>query len=138
MNLVAQLRRVIGLGAPALELRDVSASVRPGDELRATIQLAAGSRPVRLEHLELRLDEERLTYTTQATHEFDFWQKVGGFSVPVAGRVLAAGEVLRLPVTLGLPPALEPSAAHRRYRLSARLGPLGLGPGDAVIVSVVA
>lgn len=135
MNFVVHLQRALGRPVPTIEVRDVGGPVRAGGELRATIRVAAGARAVRLEPIRVRFVEERLIYTAPMVAEFDFWQKVGGFSLPLVGRMLTAGEAIELPVTLSLPGALEPTERHRRYRLSAHFG--RLGPRDAVIVDVV-
>lgn len=134
MNLVVRLQRAFGRHTPTIEVCDVCGPVRPGGELRATVRVAAGARAVRLEPLRVRLVEERMIYTAPMIGKFDFWRKVGGFSLPLVGRTLEPGEALQLPITLGLPPELEPSQAHRRYRLSAQFG--RFGPRHTVEVGV--
>lgn len=134
MNLVTQLKRVIGVEVPSIEVRDVCHPVRSGGELRATVWLGACAREARLDAIKVRFVEERLIYSAPTTSQFDFWQKVGGFSLPMSGRVLSPGESLSLPITLRLPDALAPSETHRRYRLSAKLG--ALGPSHGVVVTV--
>lgn len=136
MSFVVRLQRALGHHAPTIEVRDVGGPTRPGGELRATIRVAAGARAARLEPIRVRLVEERLIYTAPMVAEFDFWQKVVGFSLPLVGRMLAPGEAIELPITLSLPAALEPTERHRRYRLSAHFG--RLGPRHAVIVGVLA
>lgn len=132
MNLVTAIKNVFGLHEISLGLDGVSEPVRAGGDLRATLRLDVRGDPGHFDAVHVHLDEERLLYTAQGHANFEFWRKVAGLAVPL-GR-LRPGESLHVPLALALPATLEPSAAHRRYRLVARVGALGFGPcADAVV-----
>jgi hypothetical protein len=136
MSLVASIKSVFGLRGVQLELRGVADNVRPGSDLRATVHLGVRDYPAHVEALHVYVDEERLIYNVPGHADFEFWRKVASLSVPLQRRVFAPGDSLQIPISVAMPPTLEPTEAHRRYRLVARAGGLGVGPRAAAIVAV--
>lgn len=136
MSLVASIKSVFGLRGVQLELRDVPGAVRPGDDLRAIVHLAVRDYPAHIDALHVYVDEERLIYDVPGHADYEFWRKVVSLSVPLQRRVFAPGDSLQIPIAVAMPPTLEPSEAHRRYRLVARAGGLGFGPSASAVVAV--
>lgn len=136
MSLVASIKSVFGLRGVHLELQSVGDSVRPGNDLRATVHLGVRDYPAHIEALHVYVDEERLIYNVPGHADFEFWRKVASLSVPLQRRVFAPGDSLQIPISVAMPPTLEPSETHRRYRLIARAGGLGFGPTASTIVAV--
>lgn len=136
MSLVASIKSVFGLRGVRLELREVTERVRPGSDLRATVNLEVREYPAHVDALHVYVDEERLIYNIPGRSDFEFWRKVASLTAPLQRRVFSPGDSLQIPVALAMPSTLEPSEAHRRYRLVARVGGLGFGPNAAAIVTV--
>ena len=138
MDFLARIKCVLGMDdADLIELRDLEVPVHPGDELRATAALSGGEHGLDVEGVRLRLDEERLVYDNPRHGDFDFWREAAAVTVPLAGRSLAPGERLSVPLTLQLPADLEPSSAHRRYRITAILQARGRHHDASAVIAVV-
>lgn len=121
----------------AIALSGLQAAVRAGDDLHATLELVGGEHDVNLDAVLLRLDEERLIYDNPRHGDFDFWREAAAVTIPLAGRSLARGQRLSVPLVLKLPVDLEPSANHRRYRVTAKLQAPGRHPSASALVAVV-
>lgn len=137
MGFIERIKHVLGNGGEGIALRDLQAAVRAGDDLRATLELVGGEHGVQVEAVVLRLDEERLIYDNPRHGDFDFWREAAAVTIPLAGRSLAPGERLAVPLVLKLPQDLEPSASHRRYRVTAKLQAPGRHPSASAVVAVV-
>lgn len=118
-TLVDKLMRALSAGAKAIELREVPGLVRPGEELRVTVEVFGGERGLRLEGVKLRLVEERLDFEHALWGGYNAWRKVAVKVESMPVRELAPGERLTLTLSLPIPEGVEPSAPHRRYRFSA-------------------
>lgn len=136
MTLVASIKSVFGLRGVHLEWHGIADRVRPGGELRATVHLGVRDYPAHVEALHVHLDEERLIYNVPGHADYEFWRKVASLSVPLQRHVFAPGDSLKIPIAIAVPPTLEPTEAHRRYRLVARAGGLGFGPSASAVVTV--
>lgn len=136
MTLVGSIKNVFGVRGVRLELRDVAGTVRSGGDLRATVGIDVRDYPAHIEALHVHLDEERLVYNVPGHSEFEFWRKIVRLEVPLQRHTFAPGDSLQIPVALAMPAELEPSEAHRRYRLVARVGGLGFGPNASAVVTV--
>jgi len=127
----------MGNHGEGIALRDLQSAVRAGEDLRATLELVGGDHDVSLDAVLLRLDEERLIYDNPRHGDFDFWREAAAVTISLAGRSLARGERLSVPLVLKLPADLEPSANHRRYRVTAKLQAPGRHPSASAVVAVV-
>ncbi|WP_434420026.1 sporulation protein [Nannocystis pusilla] len=137
MGFIERIKHAIVSNGEGIALRDLQAAVRAGEDLHGTLELVGGEHDVNLEGVLLRLDEERLIYDNPRHGDFDFWREAAAVTIPL-GRSLAPGERLQVPVVLPLPADLEPSATHRRYRVTAKLQASGRHPKASALVAVVA
>lgn len=136
MGLLDALGRAFCAGAEVLAFGELHAPVRRGETLRATVEVT-GAEGLRLEGLELRLDEERVDFDHPRSGGFRFWREAAALVLALDGRALAPGQRLRVPLLLKLPADLEPSAPHRRYRLTATVKARRRHPGVSVVVAVL-
>lgn len=129
--------RVFDAEPGALALRELQGCVRAGDDLRAMVEVSGGEHGIQLEALMLRLEEERVDFEHPRHGGFSFWREHAAVMLPLPGRALAPGERLSLPLTLKLPADLEPSAPHRRYRVTAKVKARSRHPSANALVDVV-
>lgn len=138
MEFLDKLKSMVGVGSATIELRDVTTPLRPGGELRGTVLLRGGQYDLPVKDVELHLQEERMVYAVPLKGKFEFWRESAALVVPMNGRVLQKGESFTLPFTFALPADLEPTDAHRQYRLVASTEVPGLNPTHDLVVEVVA
>lgn len=138
MTMMDRLKNMVGVGGATIELRDVTTPARAGGELRGTVHVRGGQYDQPMRDIELHLHEELMVFSVPLKGKFEFWRKATALVVPMNGRVLHKGELFTLPFALALPPTLEPTDAHRQYRLVVSTEVPGFNPKYDLVVAIVA
>lgn len=136
MEIFDKLKSMVGIGKPTLAIGSVQAPARAGEPLRGTVVLRGGDYDSPVQDVSVRLDEERVAYSTPGAPERQFWRRVATVEIAMNGRVLKKDEVLELPFELLLPVGLAPSAGSVSYQLVAETEIPGLNPKAELTVLV--
>lgn len=128
MEIFDKLKSMVGIGKPTLAIGSVQGPARAGEPLRGTVVLRGGDYDSPVRDVAVRLDEERVAYSTPGAPERQFWRRVATVEIAMNGRVLKKDEVLELPFELLLPVGLAPSAGSVSYQLVAETEIPGLNP----------
>ncbi len=131
-----RLTRALTASARTVELRDTPHRVRAGDELKVTAEVLGGDRGTKLTAVTVRLEEERVDFEHPRRGGFMPWRTATSATITVPTRELAPNERVTLPLALTVPQGLDPSAPHRRYRLSVEVQPASNFAAASALVEV--
>ena len=138
MEIFDRMKSMVGIGKPTLAIRGVEGPARAGEPLRGTVVLRGGEYDSPVKDVTVRLDEERIVYSTPGTPERHFWRRVATQEIAMDGRILKKDEVLELAFELILPVGLAPSEGSVSYELVADTEVPGLNPKAEMVVLVEA
>ena len=136
MEIFDRMKSMVGIGKPTLAIANVQGPARAGEPLRGTVVLRGGDYDSPVQDVVVRLDEERVVYTTPGAPQRQFWRRVAELEIAMKGRILKKDEVVELPFELMLPVGLEPTAGSISYQLVAVTEVPGLNPKAELTVLV--
>lgn len=135
MQILAGLMQALRLQHGTLAIEALPASVCSLETLSFSVECRTGARALRIRELRVSLEEERLVHLDPGCGEFMYWTTAVRSVMPLPPMELAPHGTARVPVELPLP-ALEPSAALRRYRLLVIADAAGVNPQASALVAV--
>ncbi len=139
MTILDPLKNLLGIGIPTVTLDGVAQVAHPGDVLRGEVVVQGGDYDVTVRELTVRLEEQRLTYTSPVPvgdPERLPLRVVAQVKLDLGEFVLASGQRLQRPFELAVPPRLEASAGPLGHAVVAELEIVGGNPVAMLPVTV--